>query len=129
MSSTEPGRAMTPFAPFERKLSEPRIPGPPPLPTDIGQTEPTTKPPPSQIDQIEEQLASVHDALHSPDGLLHALFAALDQKAAARHEELMRTLTTIANGQVELSERVGGLEPDVERHEAQLKLVALRAAE
>ncbi|HEY3256273.1 MAG TPA: hypothetical protein VGJ91_20080 [Polyangiaceae bacterium] len=127
MSASEPGRAMTAFAPFERKPSDPQIPGPPPMPTDIGQTEPSTGPPPTQLDLIEDRLSKVEDALFLPDGVLHALFAALDQKAVARHEEMMRTLTTIANGQSDLSDRLAKLEPEVERHDAQLHL--LRPAE
>ena len=103
-----------------------RIPGPPPMPTDIGPTEPSTKPPPAQLDQLEEQLAAVHDALYSPDGMLHSLFANLTRQLKAQHEESMRTLTTISNGQMDLSDRVAQLEPAVEQHDAELRLVALR---
>lgn len=131
MSASEPDRAMTAYHLFEGK-GEPVIPGPPPLPTGTGPTEPSTGPPPTQLDQIEDRIAKLEDALYSPDGLLHTLFASLDRKAQERHEvamrgheEIMRTLTTIANGQSELSDRLAKLEPKVEEHEAELRLVAL----
>ncbi len=100
------------------------------MPTGIGETgptEPSTGPPPTQLDMIEDRLSKLEDALYMPAGVLHALFAALDQKAAERHEETMRTLTTIANGVSELSNDVAHLKPKVEAHDARLHL--LRPAE
>ena len=125
-------RPMTRFHLFEPKqaptvppIDETRIPGPPPMPTDRDPTEPA----PSQLDQMGERLANLSDAVFLPDGLLHALFASLDERARLRHEETMRTLTTIANGMDALSNDVAQLKPEVERHDAELRLVTLRPAE
>jgi hypothetical protein len=126
MSASEPDRAMTPYHLFESKDDEPVIPGPPLLPTDISPPlAASTKPPPSPLDQFREQLASVHDALHAPDGLLHTLFANLLRVQREQHEETMRTLTTLANGLGQLSHDVATLKPKVEEHDAELRLVAL----
>jgi len=104
-----------------------RIPGPPPMPTNVGQTEPSTGPPPTQLDLIEDRLAKLEDAIHSPDGVLHTLFGNLVRLMTAQHEETMRTLTTIANGQADISNRMAQIEPQVEEHDARLHL--LRPAE
>ena len=124
-------RSMTAFAPFERKTvpphAETHIPSAPPLPTRTDRD--PTEPAPSQLDQMGERIANLSDAVFDPAGLLHALFAELDRKAALRHEETMRTLTTHANGQIELSDRLAKLEPEVERHDAELRIVATRSAE
>jgi hypothetical protein len=135
MSASEPDRAMTPFHLFEGK-----IPGPPPLPTGTGsgatdrsaEPAPPTGPPPSPMDAVHARLAAVEDHLVSPGGLLHNLFAGLERRAQERHEivmrgqeEIMRTLTTIANGQMDLSDRLAQLEPEVERHGARLSLAAV----
>lgn len=107
----------------------PSLPKPPPMPTDIGPTDPVTGPPPSPLDQIEDRISKVEDALYLPNGVLHALFANLLQIMKAQHEETMRTLTTLANGMAELSDDVAHLKPDVERHDVELRLLELRSAE
>lgn len=137
MSASEPDRAMTKFEGFTRG-SEPAIPGPPPLPTDIGETDrasepaPPTGPPPSPMDVVYARLAAVEDHLISPGGLLHNLFADLERRAQERHESVMRgqeeimlTLTTIANGVSDLSNRMAHIEPEVERQGARLSLAAV----
>ena len=127
MSASEPGRAMTAYHLFETKLDDPQIPGPPPLPTgtDHAPTDPSTGPPPSPLEAIEQRLSKLEDALYTPDGALHSLFANLVQLQTRQHEEMMRTLTNIANGQMDLSDRLAKLEPEVERQAARLSLAAV----
>jgi hypothetical protein len=109
------------------------IPGPPPLPTGTGAaTDRTTQPPQEPLEEIRGRLASIEDALVDPTGFLALVVAEIDRKAAARHEETMRTLTQLSNalahvseGVINLSSRLGKLEPEVETYEARLRLVEL----
>ncbi len=125
------------FAPFDPNehtreqpdlLADEPLPPPPRLPSGIGL--PDTKPAPDPLVELTERVTALSEQLFLPSGLLQSLFASLEMRAAARHEEQMRALTTVANGLVELTssvaelaEAVARLEPEQERHEARLRLL------
>ncbi len=109
------------------------MPSDPPLPSgvtiDLTERAPALAPIDPLVDMID-RLATLSDAVLSPEGLLHRLFGALEQRANERHQETMRALTatnhtlaTVADNQVEMLARLNRLEPTVEEHEARLRLV------
>jgi hypothetical protein len=109
---------------------ETHIPGPAKLPSEFARTER-----PSPVDDLARRFGDLSDALHDENGLVHRLFAELERKAAKReqraqrrHRQVMKLLTTIANGVADLSARVSKLEPP-ETHAARLSLVKDQPAE
>jgi hypothetical protein len=109
-----------------------KLPSDPPLPTGVSlsTTEPAEALPFDPISDIGERLATLSDAVLSPEGLLHRLFGALERRADLRHQETMRALThvtqalsDVANNQVETLARLNKLEPTVEEHEAHIRIV------
>lgn len=86
------------------------------VPTDL-------MPSAGELRDLTRRFGELSDALHDPEGLLHRLLAAMEEKAAERHRDVLAALATVANGQVDISGRLQKLEPEVERHDAKLKLV------
>lgn len=105
------------------------IPGPPRLPSDMAshQTDPAA---PVTLADLGHRINALSDELNDPDGLLHSLFNRLSNQSIEQHEEVMRSLTaiaqtqtTLAEGLLDLSARLGKLEPEVEQHGAHLVLI------
>ncbi len=103
------------------------IPAPPLLPSfGPKPVEDATDP----LTDIARRLGELSDALHSPDGLIHRLFAEAAEREERRFNSIMtalaainKTVTDIADAQLEASSRIGPVEEKAEVLEAQLKLV------
>ncbi len=110
----------------DRRLNESEVPAPrttspdavtlPPDPRLPAELEPKHDTEPHvtwvELRELDRRITLLSHAVLNPDGL-----------TARRHEEVMRALTTVINGQNDISARLAKLEPTVERHEHALKLV------
>jgi hypothetical protein len=106
----------------EREVYE-TIPAPPPAPSHG----------PLHVDplaDISRRLGELSDALHDPEGLVHRLFADSEEVAERRFNTIMtalaainKTVTDIADAQIELAARLTPVETGVDRHEAELVLI------
>lgn len=94
---------------------ETQIPSAAPLPRDTLRADP--------IASLSDRVGDLSDALHDPDGLIHRLFAAAEERAAARHCQLLQVLGHVSNQVVELTAIVNKLAPEQERQAAKLKLI------
>jgi len=71
-----------------------------------------TEPPrPITLEEVEDKLIELSEALHSPDGV-----------AARRHTEIMRAIETLTDGMLDLAARVGATEDWQRKRDAEREL-------
>jgi len=71
-----------------------------------------TEPPrPITLEEVEDKLIALSEALHSPDGV-----------AARRHREVMHALETLSDGVLELTQRVSATEEWQRKRDAEREL-------
>lgn len=96
----------------------------------MNQDELETKMPPDpavpewdMILDISRRLTAMSDALHSPSGSLSLRLEQMENKAVARHSEMMSALKKIADEFLEMRETIRTAESDILDLEADVRLL------